>query len=431
MFDCIIVGASLPGLALGAMLSKSGRRVLLLERKGVAGGRAAPWHRDGYTSLPGIPRIRYGEKGPFYRICRFLGWQPPIIHMNRAWVLDTHGNLQRITVGRPGLLRAEFLAPLDRFFAWRLLRALRTEKLEELDEESLEEWFVRNKIRVSLQKYLRVLACESTHCTTLDRISAGETLRSFCKAFQLGAYLSYPRWGWLPVFERFQQEIRSNGEIRLRTRVESIETRQGKVVGVNVAGRLLKCDCVVCAIPCQQLFRILAPGVTTSEYVGLCTQAKPSMGLIVDFALSHRVSGDKGLWFFLDPPAYGAFLSNLCHRHAPVGRQLVSFVCPCSPEEARQPEVLQTLEIKIEANLRKACPAMETALEWKRSHLMRMLDSVATRVDQTRKDRPGYRVPQVEGLYLVGDSTFAPGSSWDMEYESVLACFERITGQGV
>jgi phytoene dehydrogenase-like protein len=74
---------------------------------------------------------------------------------------------------------------------------------------------------------------------------------------------------------------------------------------------------------------------------------------------------------------------------------------------------------------------METALEWKRSHLMRMLDSVATRVDQTRKDRPGYRVPQVEGLYLVGDSTFAPGSSWDMEYESVLACFERITGQGV
>jgi len=212
--------------------------------------------------------------------------------------------------------------------------------------------------------------------------------------------------------------------------VEGIEIQRGMVAGVKVAGRLLASSSVVCAIPCQKLFRLLAPGVTTSEYVGLCRQAKPSTGLIVDFALNRRVSRAKGMWFFLDPPAYGVFLSNLCHRHAPVGRQLASFVCPCSQEEAGQPEMLQTLEMKIEANLRRACPAIETAIEWKRSHWVRMIDSVAIRVDQTRKDRPGYRVPQVEGLYLVGDSTFAPGSSWEMEYESVLACFERITGQG-
>jgi phytoene dehydrogenase-like protein len=293
---------------------------------------------------------------------------------------------------------------------------------------SLEEWFVRNRIRPSFQKLLRLIACEATHCAAPDLISAGETLRVFQKAYQLGTYLAYPRWGWLPVLERFLEEIRNSGEVRLRAKVEGISVEQGKAVGVRVGGRRIPSRCVVCAIPCQQLFRILDPSATTPEYVRLCSQAKPSMGLLVDFALSRRVSRTKGLWFFLDPPAYGVFLSNLCHRHAPVGRQLASFVCPCSPEEARQPEVLQTLEAKMEENLRRACPAVEHAVEWKRAQVSRMLDSVAVRVDQPRQDRPGYRVPQVENLYLVGDSTCAPGVSWEIEFEAALACLERIAG---
>ena len=76
----------------------------------------------------------------------------------------------------------------------------------------------------------------------------------------------------------------------------------------------------------------------------------------------------------------------------------------------------------------KAIPGKEMAVEWKRSHVVHMLDSIAIRADQTRKDRPGYRVPRIEGLFLVGDSTCAPGVCWEMEYESVLACFERIMG---
>lgn len=426
MYDCVIVGGSLPGLALGAMLARRGKRVLLLERKSIVGGRVAPWHREGYSSLPGIPRVRYGSKGPFYRICRHLGWDPPLLSLNRAWVVGAARGTKRITLGKPGPLRGEFLTVLDRFYAWRLLRSLAADRLDELDEMSLEEWFVRNRVRPSLQKVLRLVACEATHCSAVDLISAGETLRVFQKAFRLGTYLAYPRWGWLPVLERFLEEIRRNGEVRLRTKAEGISVQEGRAVGVYVGGAFVRSRWVVCAIPCQQLFRILDPAKTTPEYVRLCTQAKPSMGLAVDFALSRRVSRAKGLWFFLDPPSYGVFLSNLCHRHAPVGKQLASFITPCSPEEARQPETIQTLETKIEENLRRACPAVEHAVEWKRAQVVRMLDSVAVRADQPRQDRPGYRVPQIENLYLVGDSTCAPGVCWEIEFEATLACLERI-----
>ena len=429
MHDCILLGATLPGMTLGAMLARAGWKVLMLEKKRVSGGRAAPWKREGYLSLPGIPRIRYGEKGPFHRICKQLGLEPLLVPLNQAWVLDTDEKVRRITIGRPGVLRGEFFSTWDRVFALRLLRSLRGETLEDMEEESLEEWFVRNKIRGSLQKYLKVLAYESTHCTAPEKISAGETLRCFQKAFRLHSYLAYPREGWIPILERLEQEIKRQGEIRWQTKVERIEIEQGRAVGVKVGGETLKARQVVCAVPCQRLIGLLPKDATTKEYGKLCRKAVPSTALIVDLALKHRIFHKKGLWFFMDPPSYGTFLSNLYHRHAPPGKQLATFVCPCSPEEVRQPEVMRALEKKIEENLRKAMPRAGMTVEWKRSHVVRMLDSIAIQADQTRKDRPGYRVPNVKGLFLVGDSTCAPGACMEMEYESVLACYERMVAE--
>ncbi len=426
MVDCILLGATLPGMFLGALLARAGWKVLLLERKRVAGGRSAPWKRDEYFSMPGIPRVRYGEKGPFYRVCEQLGLKPLLVPLNEAWVLDTEQRIRKISIGRPGVLRADYFSRWDGLFALRLLRTLKGETLEDMEEESLEEWFLRNTIPGSLQNYLKVLAYESTHCTAPEKISAGETLRCFQKAFRLRSYLAYPREGWIPILEHLEQEIDKNGKIRWQTRVERIEVEEGRVVGVRVAGETLKARRVVCAIPCQQLADLLPKGATTQEFVELCRKAVPSAALIVDLALKHRIFRKKGLWFFMDPPSYGTFLSNLCHRHAPAGKQLATFVCPCSPEEVRQPELVKALEKKIEENLRKAIPRAEMAVEWKRSHVVRMLESIAIQADQTRKDRLGYRVPNVEGLFLVGDSTCAPGASMEMEYESVLACFERM-----
>jgi len=156
MFDCILLGATLPGMALGAMLARAGWKILLLERKQVVGGRDAPWYRDGYCSLPGIPRVRYGEKGPFYRICKQLGLEPRLVPLNQAWVLDTDEKVRRITVGRPGIFRADFFSAWDRFFAWRLLRSLRGETLEDLEEESLREQGEARKLKVEgdLEGYL-------------------------------------------------------------------------------------------------------------------------------------------------------------------------------------------------------------------------------------------------------------------------------------
>ena len=61
--------------------------------------------------------------------------------------------------------------------------------------------------------------------------------------------------------------------------------------------------------------------------------------------------------------------------------------------------------------------------------MMPGVDGVEVNVDQHRKRRPGYRVPGVEGLFLVGDSLKAPGAGGDVGHESVLECYREITGR--
>lgn len=428
MYDFIVVGVTFPGLFLGAMLARRGKRVLLLERQRGAGGRISLWEREGFLSLQGIPRIRYGEQGAFSRTCGRVGLPLHLEPLNQAWILDTDGKLKRITVGRPGPLMGDFLSPWDRFTALRVLRSLDDERLEELEEISLESWFLTNKIRSSFRKYLQVLAYESTHCTDLDRISAGETLRCFRNAYRSRAYLAYPKKGWKEILESLQAEVEKNGEIRWESRVEGIEVVAGEATGVRVGGEHIPAGKVVCAIPCQKMIRLLPRDATTREYDRLCRGAEPSAALVVDLALDRRVFKKKGLWFFLDPPCYGTFPSNLNYVHAPAGKQLATFVCPCSQRQSRQPGFIQTLQKKIEENLHAALPGIDIPVAWMRSRVVRLLDSIGIRADQTRADRPGYSVPGVQRLFLVGDSTCAPGGCWEMEYESVLTCFDRVLG---
>ncbi len=430
MFDAILVGATLPGMTLGALLARSGWKVLLLDRKRVAGGRLAPWEREGFLGYSGIPRIRYGEQGAFCRICARLGLDLSLVPLNQAWVLDAEDRVRRITIGKPGVLRGEFFSPWDRVTAFRLLKNLKRETLEDLEEENLEAWFLKNKIRSGLRDYLKLLAYESTHCSVPEKISTGETLRCFQKSFRYRSYLAYPRGGWLPIMDALLQEIEKEGTVRWGTEVERIEIKEGKVVGVRAGGEIVRGRRVACALPCQRLPDLIPRGATTPEYLRFCREAVPSSALLVDFALKQRVFQKKGLWFFAEPPSYGVFLSNLDHRHAPAGRQLASFVCLCTREEVGQPDLMKSLEKKIESNLRKAIPNIDKALEWKRSRVVDMLDSIAIRADQTRKDRAGYRVPQVKGLFLVGDSTCAPGACMEMEYESVAACYDRMMEGG-
>jgi phytoene dehydrogenase-like protein len=431
MWDCIIIGATMPGLALGALLARRGQTVMVVERKGFPGGRASVWKRGGYTSSVGIQRVRYGKHGALAKICRALGMDLALTAIDTVWVVDLDGRASKLPLSLAECITTDFFSFFDRIRALRILRDIkRSASLEEFDEVTLEEWLIRNGTGEGLQRYFSLLACEATHCNSADKVSAGQFLASLQKVLGTGCYLGYPRWGWQPIIQLFQREISRRGKLLWNCQVASVKVSGGRACGIETAtGESIEARSVVSTLPCQHLFAVLSPQATHRDFVALCKSRKPSAGVIMDFALSHRVTKDRGLWVFVDPLSYGLFVSNVCHRHAPPGKQLATFVSPCSVEEAKQPERTRALEVKIEEGLRRIFRDFDGSVEWKRCRVMGMLDSVEMNIAQRDKDRPGYRVPKVEGLYLVGDFTATSGVVGEVEYESVLGCYERMTGE--
>ncbi len=430
MWDYVIVGATIPGLALGALLARKGHTVIVVERKDRPGGRAAVWKRGGYTSLTGIQRVRYGRHSVLTRICRVLGMDLSLTAIDNIWVVDLEGHVSKAPLSYGDCITTELFSLLDRIRALNILRHIkRSSHLEEYDDVTLEEWYIKNGVGSALQTYLSLLACEATNCNSVEKISSGQFLLSLQKVLRTGSYLGYPRWGWQPIIQLFQREISRRGKVLWNCTVTSIAVSGGRVRGIETEAGFFSARHVVSALPCQQLFSILSPELTQREFVALCRTRRPSAGIIIDFAFRHRLTKDRGLWCFVDPFCYGTFLSNICHRHAPPGKQLATFVCPCSVEEGSQPETTHAFETKIEQQLRHAFRDFEGSLEWKRCRVVKMLDSVELSISQRDKDRPGYRVPNVEGLYLVGDSTAAGGVTGELEYESVVGCYARMTGE--
>lgn len=78
MWDVIVIGSGIGGLAAASALSKRGKRVLLLEQHGVAGGQTQTFRRQGWEFATGVHYIggvgpQAGGEGQFGRLLAWLG----------------------------------------------------------------------------------------------------------------------------------------------------------------------------------------------------------------------------------------------------------------------------------------------------------------------------------------------------------------------
>ncbi|HJV96313.1 MAG TPA: NAD(P)/FAD-dependent oxidoreductase, partial [Albitalea sp.] len=76
MWDAIVIGSGIGGLAAAAALAKRERRVLMLEQHSVAGGLTQTFQRQGWRFAPGVHYIGGvgPQPGPDGQFGRLLGW---------------------------------------------------------------------------------------------------------------------------------------------------------------------------------------------------------------------------------------------------------------------------------------------------------------------------------------------------------------------
>ncbi|MFC1824994.1 phytoene desaturase family protein [Thermodesulfobacteriota bacterium] len=262
-WDVIIVGAGYGGLCSGALLAHEGKKVLVLERDKIIGGRAGSIMHAGQVLDDGahIP----SQAGHLESIFADLGFPyPEIVPVNKSEVYH----------------EGEWKSPKDLFTADMFkqvlgsMMKLTADEISALDDVPLNEWVATISDDPGIKMLFFYLGCATSVGNRFETYSAGEmiyVLREILDSGKrLGDIAGVIKGGMNSILQPLADYISDHGgEVRLNASVESVKIKDGKVIGVNVEAEdrifhsqvlnieTLKADFVITTLPLWETFSIM------------------------------------------------------------------------------------------------------------------------------------------------------------------------------
>ena len=439
--DICIIGAGIGGLTAGALLTKKGYKVIIFEKERLIGGRALSFDASSFTlenykdllsrfkmhvpfSEPDLETIFKENMLEGYKLD--LGYHAigggVLSNLNSILSeLDDHVEILESHVGLikddgfdfPFLSRTDKLKILPNIF--RLLFS--SEKtMKQLDSVSMTETikkYGKGKMKLILEIFSRSI----TTVNNLDRISTGEMFRSQRNLYRGSKPVGYPKNGLSSIHQKLADFITQNGgKIHLEKPVKKILFDGKKATGVVVEDKEYSFKIIVSNVLIQDLFNIADEKYFPKEYVKNIKSLKGTGSLCAYYSLKKIDSNLLGKTFHFIERNIGVdgddavgmidFMAALPESSlAPSSDYLVQSYIICTPDEAKDKEMLNTLRELLDKNLEKLMPDFHSHLKWAIYPAVWHLDGVAKTIDNTKSD---IKTP-VESLYIIGDCVKAPG----------------------
>ena len=432
MFDYIIVGGGINGLQIAALLVHRGSKVAVFEKNSRLGGRAFVLERDGFKIDNGLHLIRFGPESAIASTFRKMGHKVKFLNLGTSYLYRS-GKRYIFPTGPSDFINTRMLSVSEKLKGVPLLVSLRKIKDQWIDilHVPVEKWLDAREIKSGLRTYFELVASSMLVCPFMDKASTGELLFNMGKVLKSGKSVMYPLGGWKPLLDFLVNKIRENGEVATSTKVNSVGIEKGEAKGVILEdGSFIAGKNVIINIPVQYIWEILEEKLFPEEYVKRAKNLVPTSGIAVDITLKKRVSKEKGLIYFDTPIAFGMFTSNIDPSIAPKGKQLLTFFYPTLLDDMKDQKKREEKRKEILDKIFSTWD-IETNIEWKRVSYLEMVDGAQINIDQTRELRPGYSLPGMKNLFLVGDSVGAPGAGGDVGHESVHGLYRLLTGEEI
>ena len=457
--DIIIIGSGIGGLTAGALLTKKGFKVKIFEKEKIIGGRALTFKTskisfDFYLktlsnfnmnvpfSEPNLQTIFDNEMLNGYKLD--LGYHAigGGVLSNANSVLSELNDHVDILESYVGLINDNgysfpFLSKIDKFkILPNILRLLfASEKtLKKLDKISISETinkYGRGKMRLILEIFSRSI----TTINNLDLISTGEMFRSQRNLYRGSKPVGYPKKGLESITEKLAGYIQKNGgKIYLNKKVEKIIIENKKIKGIIVDNVEYTSEIVISNILVQDLFKIADKKYFPEKYVTNIESLRGTGSLCAYYSINkidpkligktfHFIERNVGVEgndtvgmidFMAASPESGI---------APKNKFVIQSYIICSPDEARNINILKKLRKLLDKNIEILIPNYKKNLNWVIYPAIWHLDGVAKTIDN---EKPNIKTP-IQNLYIIGDSVKATGIGFNCALNSARLLVEYLS----
>jgi len=482
-WDVVVIGAGLGGLTCAALLAHEGLRVLVLEREARIGGRAAsfrggedvrelrrvmartcneqivrtepsldelPSLMEGYVIDLGFHEYSYHEHGRLGVLLKDLG-EHVRFHPLKENLYFFDGKLCSMQPPRIEFLPDE--STISEF--WRVARLItsmnRTEAAKH-DHESMKEFMESLTGSHRVREFWYLIATLVATINDPADISAGETIKSNVPASHVGAHAGRGNagsieGGFIEAAKALARTVEKHGgSVKTGIEVKEVVVEDGVAKGVVAdfprGEEHVESSVVVSNVPIQKVFSIvdrnvfpkgwvervekLASAGAVTGYAGLKKPVLKNRGYIYVPELIPEGEGFKGSVRFIFEAQ-----SNFDPSRAPKGKQLFTFYCPLTPEEARSKSKVERVLDEAMNFVSGMFPEFDASVEWLLYASLDYLDGVARTPDQVGGKRPNVKAPGVENLYFVGDGVGGWGVPMDATVHSGFIAASMITGKNL
>lgn len=363
--DVVIIGAGVSGLATGALLAKAGKRVTILEKGNVIGGRANVREEKGFTLNYGPHGMYTPESGVLAEVMGRLGLEVPACGypaVDRSyWAQgDRYGTIS----GNPAKLLTTALFSLGtRLRFAKLMLAVRGEKPASLAaERTWREWVASKTDDETLHAFMMSFATINTYTARAGDLSARWLLGHFQRTIFARDYVGYMHGGWRSMYDPWIEEIeRGGGRIVTGSHVRRLETAGGRVTAAITEHERYEADAFVSTLPPQDAPSLADEGSPLAAELGRWAGLEEVRAYCIDLGFDRRVRSDLSLVYDVDRDLYLSIHSETAPDLAPAGSQLLHAMAYLTPEDASSESGRERRGAELRAGLDRHFPGWREA----------------------------------------------------------------------
>lgn len=340
--DVVIIGAGMSGLATGALLAKGGKRVTILEKGNVVGGRANTREEKGFMLNYGAHGMYTPESGVLAEVMGRLGRPVPVCGYPEAtrsyW--QHHDRFAPMGAKAHQVMTTSLFSMGGRLQIAKVMLAVRGEKLDRLDPEiTWGQWVASKTEDPLIREFMMAFGVVNSYTNPSSELSARWFLGHLQRTMFSKDFVGYMHGGWRVMHDAWLEDIEAGGGTVARgTTVERLEVEDGRIVAAITAEGRHEATVFVSTLPPQDAPGLAAVGTELERELRTWSGLEEVRAYCIDLGFDRVLRSDLSFVFDVQQTLYYSIHSEAAPNLAPPGSMMMHAMAYLSPEEAASEE---------------------------------------------------------------------------------------------